>query len=64
METTSNPTYRCHHCTFRREQQKVTSIIDDPVSSRPHSLLHWLKRQLHTFTPVNNPDYNPLLPAA
>ena len=63
METTRNPTYCCHHCTVRREQQKVTLIIDDPVSSNPHSLLHWLKRQLHMCIPVNNPDYIPLLPA-
>ena len=64
MATTRNPIYRCNHCTFRREQQKVTEVVDDPVLSNPHSLLHWLKRQLHTFTPVNNPNYNPLLPVA
>ena len=64
MEITRNSAYCCHHCTFRREQQKIASIVDDPISSNPHSLLHWLKRQLYTFTPVNNPNYNPLLPAA
>ena len=47
-----------------RTQQEVIPIVDDPVSSNPHSLLPWLKRRLQTFTPSNNTDYNPTLPPA
>jgi len=60
MENPSDNSYSDHHDPYKRERK----IVDDPISSNPHSLLHWLKRQLHTFTPVNNPNYNPLLPVA
>ncbi len=50
----------CTHHHRQRTQQKVSPIVDDPRSSNPHSLLSWLKRQLQTFAPVNNTDYNPL----
>ena len=60
MENPSDNSHSDHHDPYKRERK----IVDDPVLSNPHSLLHWLKRQLHTFTPVNNPNYNPLLPAA
>ena len=39
-------------------------IVDDPKSSNPHALIPWLKRQLQTFVPINNKDYNPTLPTA
>ncbi len=52
------------HNYCQRTQQKVNPIVDDPRSSNPHSLLPWLKRQLRTFAPVNNAEYNPTLPAA
>ena len=45
------------HC--QRNKQEVTTIVDDSKSSNPHSLLAWIKRQLHAFLPVNDPDYNP-----
>ena len=50
------------HC--QRTQQEVNPIVDDPRSSNPHSLLPWLKRQLKTFVPINNANYNPILPTA
>jgi len=52
------------HNHRQRTQQKVTTIVDDPKSSNPHTLLPWIKRQLQTFAPVNDPEYNPLPPAA
>ena len=48
----------------QRNQQEVIPIVDDPKSSNPHSILPWLKRQLQTFAPANNTDYNPTLPTA
>lgn len=52
------------HKHRQRTQQKVTPIVDDPKSSNPHTLLLWLKRQLQTFTTVNNAQYNPTLTAS
>lgn len=51
-----------NHNHRQRAQQKINPIVDDPRSSNPHSLLPWLKRQLQTFAPINNADYNPILP--
>ena len=48
----------------QRTQQEVNPIVDDPKSSNPHSLLPWLKRQLQTFAPINNANYDPPLPTA
>ena len=48
------------HCDCKGTQK----IVDDPKSSNPHSLLPWLKRQLQTFAPINNANYNPTLPTA
>ena len=62
----SNPIHRLS-CTYnyrQRTQQEVNPIVDDPKSSNPHSLLPWLKRQLQTFAPVNDPEYKTLPPAA
>ena len=42
MEIPSDNSHSDHH---KRERK----IVDDPVSSNPHSLLRWLKRQLHTL---------------
>ena len=60
----SNPFSRfsCNHSHRQRAKQKVNPIVDDPRSSNPHSLLPWLKRQLQTFAPVNNADFNSTLP--
>jgi len=52
------------HNHRQRTKQKVNPIVNDPRSSNPHSLLPWLKRQLQTFAPVNNTNYNPTLPTA
>ena len=62
----SNPITRLGrtHSHRQRTQQEVNSIVDDPKSSNPHSVLHWLKRRLRTFAPINNTDYNPTLPTA
>ena len=31
------------HRHRQRNQQEIIRIVDDPVSSNPFSLLHWLK---------------------
>ena len=54
----------CTHNHRQRTQQKVNPIVDDRRLSNPHSLLPWLKRQLQTFAPVNDPKYKTLPPAA
>jgi len=64
MDSNSLNRRGCTHNHCQRTQQKVNPIVDDPRSSNPHSLLPWLKRQLQMFAPVNDPDYNPLPPAA
>jgi len=64
MERDSHSHFGRHYHHRQRTQQKVTTIVDDPKSSNPHTLLPWIKRQLQTFAPVNDPEYNPLPPAA
>ena len=53
-----------NHDHRKRTQQKVNPIVDDPRSSNPNSLLLWLKRQLQMFAPINNANYQPILPTA
>ena len=55
---------RINHHRQRTQQEIISPIVDDSKSSNPHSLLLWLKRQLLTFTPVNNVDFIPVLPPA
>jgi len=64
MDSNSLSRFSRTHNHRQRTQQKVNPIVDDPRSSNPHSLLPWLKRQLQTFAPVNDPEYKTLPPAA
>jgi hypothetical protein len=59
-DTHYNRIYIDHGCKGTQE------IVDDLKSSNPHSIRFWFKhqRQLQTFAPVNNVDYNPTLPTA
>ena len=61
MERTPSNRTHSSHSTSKRIQQKINPIVDD-YSSNPHSLLHWLKRQLVQFMPANNPNFNPITP--
>lgn len=61
MERTPSNSSSCIHSTSKRVQQKINPIVDDHSSS-PHSLLHWLKRQIQLFTPANNLNFNPNTP--
>ena len=49
--------------TINFDCKGTQKIVDDPRTS-PHSILPWLKRQLQTFAPINNANYNPTLPTA
>jgi len=51
-------------CTYnhrQRNQQEVeaTTIVDDPRSSYPSSLLLWLRLHLKLIEPINNIYYAP-----
>lgn len=59
MENPSDNNHSDHHDPYKRERK----IVDDPLSGHP-LLLRWLKRHLMLLRQVNNPNYNPTLPAA
>ena len=64
MDSNSFSHFGRTHNHRQRTRKEVNPIVDDPASSNPHSILHWLKRRLQTFAPANNTDYNPTLPTA